>query len=69
MKKDKTEEEVNASEFPVSIRFDRRDIKTIPLDADSDSRLFSWGIERTNDFLSNVDEQRMFTDKGRRFKH
>ena len=54
---------MNASEFPVSIRFDKRDIKRIPLDADSDSRLFSWGIEKPNDFLSKVDGRRMSTDK------
>lgn len=65
MKKDKTKEEVNASEFSVSIG----EIKGTLRDSvgrGSDSRLLPREIDSPNDFLSKVDGRRMFTDKGRR---
>jgi hypothetical protein len=54
LKKDKTKEEVNASEFSVSIG----DIKGTLRDSvgrGSDSRLLPREIDSPNDFLSKVD--------------
>ena len=65
LKKDKTEEEVNASEFSVSIGATKGTLSDT-IGRGSYSRLLRREIDSPNDFLPKVDGPRIFTDKGRR---